>query len=151
MRKTLFKSLALASILFITGCSDKAEQINNSNIKSEQKAILKKALEIDCENGRITDNIYQNLGYFDSSNSRNDNYNAEVNMCKLDNSTVKVELFETFNINNRAFTNKEERNLILQPCGKEKKILIQNRAISICKGADGFTRLTIELPSSNTQ
>lgn len=148
MKKTIFKSLALASILFFTGCSNKVEQINNSNIKSEQKAILTKVLEIDCRDGVLTDNIYQNLGYFDSSNSRNDYYNAEVNMCKVDDSSVKIELLESININNQSFTNKEQKNLILQPCGKEKKIYIQNRAISICKGADGFTRLTIELPST---
>lgn len=151
MKKTLLSSFALASILFIAGCSNKAEQTSNSNIKSEQKAILTKVLEIDCRDGVRTDNIYQNLGYFDPNNSRNDYYNAEVNMCKVDDSLVELELLESININNQSFTNKEKKNLILQPCGKEKKIYIQNRAMSICKGADGFTRLTIELPSSNTK
>lgn len=132
--------IAILGILF-SACSNKkvsSEKINNSELSNE--III--GLEY-CTDKVTKIKMDTNLRFMGEQYS-DDGYGSELRICKINDTSISMEIIEKKYINGREFNYKEENNkVLLQKCGKETPIFLKSNKFTVCKREDGFTQVRI--------
>ena len=132
--------IAILGILF-SACSNKkvsSEKINNSELYNE--III--GLEY-CTDKVTKIKMDTNLRFM-GAQYNNDKYSSELRMCKVDDNSVSIKIFKKEYINGREFDNESTYNgVLLQECGKETPMFINNSKLTVCKRKDGFTQVRV--------
>lgn len=136
----LLFSIIISGILF-SACSNKKvsfEKTNNSELSNE--III--GLEY-CTDKVSKIKMNANLRFMGEQYS-DDGYGSELRICKINDTSISMEIIEKKYINGREFNYKEENNkVLLQKCGKETPIFLKSNKFTVCKREDGFTQVRI--------
>ncbi len=140
-KMNLVFNIVILGILF-SACTNKkviSEKIVNTN-KLYSESII--GLE-DCADKVTQIKMDTNLRFM-GAQYNNDKYSSELRMCKVDDNSVSIKIFKKEYINGREFDNESTYNgVLLQECGKENPIFINNSKLTVCKRKDGFTQVRV--------
>ena len=103
-----------------------SEKINNSELSNE--III--GLEY-CTDKVTKIKMDTNLRFMGEQYS-DDGYGSELRICKINDTSISMEIIEKKYINGREFNYKEENNkVLLQKCGKETPIFLKSSSVFI--------------------
>lgn len=134
-------SIVILGILF-SACTNKkviSKKIVNTNKLYNERII---GLE-DCAYKFTQIRMDTNLRFM-GEQYNNDKYSSELRMCKIEDTLISIKISEKKDINGREFKSESTDNrVLLQECGKETPMFINNSKLTVCKRKDGFTQVRV--------